>query len=194
MKIGSGRSEEPRRPIVAQMRPGPHHQRKPPNILSRLILAAIVLAAIAFFVAPWFALWAVRSAAESRDSGALGELVDANAVRNGLKAQLAGAPAPTPVDPWKHPLEAMRQAFVANTPIGPNVDSYMTAPALNALLNGRMPGAAVTAHPWPSLRYWGFDRCRLAVADPADPRRLTLLTFQRHGLFTWTLSQIRLPE
>ncbi len=163
------------------------------GLFSKLVLAAILIAAISFFAAPWFALMAVRSAAESHDNAALTELVDVGQVRASLRAQLAGLPAPAPVNPWTHPLEAMRQAFAASAPMGPSVDAYLTADGLTALLNGRPLGQPVTRHPWPRLRYWGFDRCRLAVTDPADPRRVTLLTFQRHGAFTWTLSQIRLP-
>ena len=161
--------------------------------LFKLILAAILVAAISFFIAPWLALSAVRSAAESHDVQALAELVDLGAVQAGLKTQLAAAPPPPPIDPWKHPLEAMRQALQTHTPIGPDVSGYLTPDALNALLNGRAPGQTVGAHPWPVLRYWGFDRCRFTVSDPSDPHRATLITFQRHGLFTWKLSQIRLP-
>ncbi|HVY34961.1 MAG TPA: DUF2939 domain-containing protein, partial [Caulobacteraceae bacterium] len=136
---------------------------------------------------------AVRSAAESRDSQALDELVDFNAVRAGLGAQIVGVTPPAPIDPWRHPLLAMRQALQTGPVIsGPKVEGYLSPDALNAELNGRAPGQPVSDHPWPILRYWGFDRCRFGVDDPADPRRETLLTFQRHGWFTWKLSQIRL--
>jgi hypothetical protein len=162
--------------------------------LPHLILAAALIAALAFFVAPWFALSAVRSAAESEDQPAISELVDIGLVRQGLRSELAEVPAPAPVDPWRHPLEAMRQALAARTPAGPSVDSYLTPAALNALINGRLPGQPVTRHPWPSLRYWGFDRCRLSVADGADARRVTILTFQRRGWYTWRLTQIHLPQ
>jgi hypothetical protein len=156
-------------------------------------MIAIALAAAAFFAAPWFALQAVRSAAQSRDNQALTDLVDVGAVRAGLREQLAGASAPAPVDPWKHPLEAMSQALSSAAPVGPNVDGYLTPEALDDLVNGRARGQPIASHPWPILRYWGFDRCRLAVRDPADPHRETLLTFQRSGLFTWKLSRIGLP-
>lgn len=191
IKIGGGRAAD-RPPIVAEYtRP---RQRRGGGFFSKLVLAVIALAAAGFFLAPWFALQAVRSAAESHDSQALAELVDYNAVRDGLKAQRSGAPPPAPVDPWQHPLEAMRRAMQAQTPIaGPSVENDLTPDALNALTNGRAPGQPVASHAWPQLRYWGFDRCRLAVSDPANPRRETLLTFQRHGWYTWKLSQVRLP-
>jgi hypothetical protein len=191
IKIGGGRATD-RPQIVAEYDRGRH--RRGGGLFPKLVLAAILIAAAGFFLAPWFALQAVRSAAESRDSEALNELIDFNAVRAGLSAQLSGAPPPAPIDPWKHPLEAMREALAASTiAAAPGVETYLTPQALNALLNGRPPNAAVTSHPWPMLRYWGFDRCRLAVDDPADPHRQTLLTFQRHGWYTWKLSQIRLP-
>ena len=44
------------------------HQRRGGGLFSKLVLGAIVIAAVGFFLAPWFALQAVRSAAESRDS------------------------------------------------------------------------------------------------------------------------------
>jgi hypothetical protein len=190
IKIGGGRASD-RPPIVAEYS-RPRHRRSG-GWFSKLVLAAILIAAGGFFLAPWFALQAVRSAAESRDSQALDDLVDYNAVRAGLSAQMSGAPAPAPIDPWQHPLQAMRQALQASPMVSaPRVESYLTPDALNAELNGRAPGQPVSAHPWPNLRYWGFDRCRLAVVDPADPRRETLLTFQRRGWYTWKLSQIRL--
>ncbi len=189
--MGGGRAAD-RPPIVAEYRRP--RRRGGGGFFSKLVLAAIVLAGAGFFLAPWFALQAVRSAAESHDSQALAELVDFNAIRAGLRAQMSGAPVPAPVDPWSHPLEAMRQALQgAAVAPGPTVENYLTPDALNAEVNGRSLGQPVTVHPMPVLRYWGFDRCRLGVADPANPRRETLLTFQRHGWYTWKLSQVRLP-
>jgi hypothetical protein len=189
--IDAGGGRTAKRPIASKWtRPS---RPRSGRLLSKLTLAAILIAAISFFIAPWFALRAVRSAAESHDVQALDELVDMGAVQAGLKTQLAAAPPPAPIDPWKHPLEAMRQALQTHTPIGPDVSGYLTPDALNALLNGRAPGQPVSVHPWPVLRYWGFDRCRFGVSDPANPRRITLITFQHHGWFTWKLSQVRLP-
>jgi hypothetical protein len=162
--------------------------------LPRLILTAALIAAFAFFVAPWFALTAVRSAAESADQPAINELVDIGLVRQGLRSQIAEGPSPAPIDPWRHPLQAMQQALQTHTPAGPDVDGDLAPAALNDLLNGKAPGQPVIRHPWPKLRSWGLDRCRFVVADPADARRETLLTFQRRGWYTWRLTQIRLPQ
>lgn len=192
IKIGGGRAAD-RPAVLGHHAPPPHHKPKG-GLFSKLFAAIIVIAAVGFFVAPWFALQAVRSAAEARDAQALNELVDFNAVRDGLKAQLSGAPAPAPVDPWKHPIEAMRQALHPLPAIaGPSVETYLTPDALNALTNGRPVGQPITERPWPILRYWGFDRCRMAVRDPSDGRRETLLTFQRRGWYDWKLSQVLLP-
>ncbi len=190
IRVGGARSDPP--PIVAEYT-GRRRRGGDGGFLSKLVLAGILIAAAGFFLAPWFALQAVRSAAESHDSQALNDLIDFNAVREGLQTQMSGAAAPAPIDPWTHPLQAMRQALRGAALTGPGVESDLTPNALNAMLNGRPPNAMVTSHPWPILRYWGFDRCRLAVDDPSDPHRETLLTFQRHGWYTWKLSQIRLP-
>jgi hypothetical protein len=168
------------------------------GFLSKLILAAILIAAFSFFIAPWFALQAVRSAADSHDSAALADMIDYGQVRAGLRDQLYAQAQPggqpPPPDVWHDPVGALRAALQHTAVAGPNVESYLTPEALQALLNGRAPGAPSNARPWPRLRYWGFDRCRLAVPDPANPNRETLLTFQRRGFYTWKLSQIRLPE
>jgi hypothetical protein len=191
IKIGGGRAVDAP-PIVAEY--AAHRRRaRRGGLFSKLVLTAILIAAVGFFLAPWFALQAVRSAAESHDSQALNDLIDYNAVRAGLSAQMSGAPAHAPIDPWTHPLEAMREVLSSGVRATPSVEAYLTPEALNAMLNGRAPNAPVTSHPWPVLRYWGFDRCRMTVTDPSDPQRQTLLTFQRHGWYTWKLSQIRLP-
>ena len=46
----------------------------------------------------------------------------------------------------------------------------------------------------PTVVYWGFRRCRIGVDDPDQPSRRTVFTFERRGLFDWTLVQIRLPS
>lgn len=162
------------------------------------VLAAVIFA-IAFASAPWFAFRALRSAAQSQDIQALGELVDYNAVRGGLRAQIRPTPAAQipPPNIWEDPLGAMRRALQQPITQQPQVDNYLSPTALARMADGLPPvGPAVKAGPLrlPNLLYWDFRRCRIGVENPDDPTQLTVLTFARVGLFDWKLVRIRLPE
>jgi hypothetical protein len=154
-----------------------------------------------FFAAPLFAFRAVRSAAEYGDVQALAEFVDYNAVRESLRIQVrpASAEKRPPVDIFHDPLGALRRAW---DPVGPQADvnPYLSPEALASLSEGRgaqaakKPQPGLFGGPVPAVRYWGFDRVRLGVADPARPGRETIFAFQRRKLFEWRLVAIRLPQ
>ncbi len=165
-----------------------------------LVLIAALVFGAAFASAPWFAFRALRSAAENQDVQALGQLVDYNAVRGALRSQVrptAAAQIPAP-DVWTDPIGAMRRALqqpMLQPP--PQVDAYLTPAALARMADGRSPtDPRPRAGPLrlPTVIYWDFRRCRIGVDDPNQPSRRTVFTFERRGLFDWTLVQIRLPS
>lgn len=192
--------------------------------LFQIFLTGLVLFALAFAAAPWFAFRALKANARDGDVAGLNELVDFRAVRASLRDQVRapepersaaeGAPAP---DIWRDPVGAMRRALeplaeplAPLTAPPPRLEPYLSPDGLYDISRGYAPGAApadppppegVVAQvgaalqsPWPALRYWGVNRMRFAVHPDGQPQQVTVLTFQRTALFQWKLVHIRLPE
>jgi len=150
--------------------------------LFRFAVLAAVLLALAFFSAPFFALRALRAAAEAEDVGALAELVDFPAVRRSLTTQLVPARQVTAEPPsiLSDPFGALRRAIEPLKPPEPVVDRYLTPAGLSALSNGQPPAHA-------KLSYWDPHHARFRVGQ-------TGLTFERRTLFGWKLTHVQLPQ
>ena len=172
-----------------------------PRPLLALFLTAVVIFCIGFALAPLFAFRAVRSAAQFGDVQALNESVDFDAVRQSLRVQVrpTSVERAPPTSVLRDPLAAIRRAWEPVTPQA-DVDPYLSAAALASLTTGRGRGGAAPSPsglfggPIPRVRYWGFERARLGVVDPAQRSRETVFTFQRRSLFGWRLVGVRLPD
>lgn len=174
------------------------------KLLGRLVLAAIVIAAISFFAAPGVAFFAIRSAADANDAAALSRLIDYTAVRQSLRPQLTGNPAAQAPAPsfLEDPIGAVRRQFEQAAPaLGPTPDVYLTPAAVAALTRGegRYASQRTTPTPegerndlFPEPVFWGVNRARMAVSDEGGSR--TVFTFERRGPFEWRLVHIGLPE
>jgi hypothetical protein len=175
------------------------------RIIGNLLLLALVVAVVSFFMAPAVAFFGIRSAAQSDDVTALQRLIDYGAVRASLRPQLSGrAEALTPAPSFmEDPIGAVRRQFEdAAAPAGPDPDAFLTPDALDGLLRGEGRYAAVTstatmpedtrAAPWPSPTYWGINVTRFSVNDEGGSR--TIFTFERRGPFEWKLAHIGLPD
>jgi hypothetical protein len=167
--------------------------------ISLLILVAAAVAAISFYAAPWFAFRAIREAAGQGDARALSQLIDYDAVRQGLEPELVDAPEPPPpANFWRDPIGAVKQAFAPPPPRAPaaQVNRYLTSAAIADLADGMPPGARPNAgagehHPFPVIRFWDPKRCRISVAQKRSPP--AQFTFERRGLYTWKLVRILPP-
>jgi hypothetical protein len=167
-----------------------------------LFLVAILVFVGIFFAAPWFAFRALHAAAAANDVQAMAELIDFNAVRTSLEAQVNPASAAPAPDFWHDPIGAMRHAL---QPLSPQHDNnaFLTPQAINTITTGSGPPkttpgtfADTVADLIPgahgrSIQYWGPNRCRIAVRH--DDGREAVLTFERRGWVAWKLVQIRLP-
>jgi hypothetical protein len=175
------------------------------RIIGNLLLLALIVAVVSFFMAPAVAFFGIRSAAQSDDIAGLQRLVDFNAVRVSLRPQLSGrAAALTPAPSFmEDPIGAVRRQFEdVAAPAGPDPDAFLTPDALDGLLRGEGRYAAVTSTatmpedsrpaPWPSPSYWGINLARFAVTDEGGSR--TIFTFERKGPFEWKLVHIGLPD
>lgn len=171
-----------------------------PGLFGVLVLTAIIVAGVAFVVAPLFAFRAVRSAAQFGDTQALAESVDFDAVRQSLRVQVrpASVEARPPTSIFRNPFEAMRRAVEPVTPQA-DVDPFLSAPALAALMSGRPADATppepagLFGGPFPRVRYWGVDRARLGVVAPSGGAE-NVFTFARRGTFDWRLVGVKLPD
>ncbi len=177
-----------------------------------LIVVLLVVAALAFIAAPWFAFRALRADSRDGDVQGVAELVDYAAVRADLKAQLsdnpaaANAPAPSV---WTDPLGALRHAIAPLAPSPPAVERYVSMEGLHALTRGYEPGRTppepapprtftdkatlMFSERRPALLYWGPNRARFGMGPPETPARQTVFTFQRRTWFGWKLVGVRLP-
>ncbi len=171
------------------------------RLIRNLLLLAVIVAGISFFVAPVVAFYGIRSAADARDEQGLVRLIDFAEVRRSLRPQMAGNPAVVAPAPsfLENPIESMRRQFEQVRPVAarPNPDIYLSPAALSALSRGEGRAAsrglvvAEPREPMPRLAYWGVNRTRLAVRDEAGVQ--TIFTFARTGPFEWTLVHIGLP-
>ncbi len=175
------------------------------RLFGNLVVLALAAAAVAFFIAPAVGFFAIRSAAEAGDVQGLTRLIDFQAVRQSLRPQLSGgvqAPAPSFLE---DPIGAVRRQMERNPILNtPDVDAYLTPPALSALTRGEgryashwsaaaPPVAGTeTRKPWPRPVFWSVNRMRMAVEDQGGSR--TVFTFERRGPFEWVLVQIGLPD
>lgn len=149
--------------------------------LFKIVVLAALLFALAFFSAPFFALRALKAAAQAEDAGALAELVDFPAVRRSLTTQLVPARQVSAEPPsiLSDPFGAFRRAIEPLKPPEPAVDRYLTPSGLAALAGAEPPAPA-------NLSYWDTRHARFRVAE-------TGLTFERRTLFGWKLTHVQLP-
>ena len=173
------------------------------NALSKIVGAIIGLAIIWFGVAPYWAFFALRSAAQSNEAASLATLIDYPKVKASLRDQIdPGHPAGPPPNIWEDPIGALRRSLEPIQP-SPTADAYLTPQALAALTMGRGRDAShaapasegpddnrLFARPIPAYSYWGPNTARLTIEDPEE--HATTFTFARKGV-EWKLVHIGLP-
>lgn len=190
------------------------------RFLSFLLLVVLLGAAGLFYAAPVISFYDIRSAAGSDDSQSLVKLIDYDAVRADLKAQLlagdngVAAPAPSalkdPVGATGNVLQQAADAFgkVINKVVNPtapsapvvppvDVETYLKPRAILALTYGEGKDAntadvAGVKAPAPRIAFFSLEHARLTVKD-AD-HGTTTFTFERHGLTHWQLVHVGLPK
>ena len=173
------------------------------NFMSKLLSLAIALGIIWFGVSPYYAFFAVRSAAQANETESLARLIDYAKVKSSLREQIDPArEAGPPPSVWEDPIGALRRSLEPMQP-SPTADAYLTPQAIAGLTMGRGRDARralpptegpdedrVLARPYPAYSYWGPNTARLTVNDPESGQ--TTFTFTRKGV-DWKLSHIGLP-
>jgi hypothetical protein len=150
--------------------------------LLKIVVLAAVLFALAFFLAPMFALRSLKAAAEAEDAATIAQLVDFPAVRRSLTTQLVPARQVTAEPPsiLSDPFGAFRRAIEPLKPPEPVVDPYLSPAGFAKLTGSRPPVPA-------KMSYWDTRHARFAVGE-------TGLTFERRSLFGWKLTHVQLPK
>ena len=171
-----------------------------------VIAGAVVVACIvAFFASPYWAVHKLKKAGESQDAVYITDSVDFPAFRESLKGALQAQMAKEASSQEGDGLGALGAAFGAMM-IGPMVDAFVTPEALIALMQGKdfkelqaqsdaqgevpEPTAGKNGDVSTSMGYETLNRFVVSQSD--KDKRAASLVFQRHGLFTWKLSGIRL--
>lgn len=169
------------------------------GLIINLILAAVAVAAVAFFAAPTVAFFGIRAAAQAGDVAGLSRLIDYDAVRASLRPQLSGRVEPLTPPPSfiQDPLGAVRRQFdqvlTSKAPDAPDVETYLSPSGLYSLTMGWPPGEQMDHYQFlPRLIYWGVNRVRLSMNTrrPAEP---LVFTFERRKAYEWKLVHIGLP-
>lgn len=191
------------------------------RFLTTVFLVAVLVGGGLFVTAPIITFHDLRSSAKAEDVAALAKLVDFDAVRPGLKAQLLagkeGVSAPPPsamTDPVgatgnvlkdvsKSVGRAWDQMTNPNAPKAPilpivDVESYLKPKSLLALTYGageeapKFDTTSLTKEPMPNYAFLSLERARLTVKDEAHGT--TIFTFERRGITRWRLTHIGLPN
>jgi hypothetical protein len=175
------------------------------RLILSLIVIALVGAGLSFVAGPWLSFRALRAAAAANDANGIADVVDYNATRAALRAELEGSPRNLPPPSlWQDPIGAIGRTFGDQvTPGRVNVDVYLTPQAFAELTQvdadkqprpadaPRMAGDLLPGLHGSEIRFWDPHRSRIAVR--ADGGLETIFTFERRSLMHWKLVHIRLP-
>jgi len=170
------------------------------------IFSVALLAGLAgsFLVAPWWAFFALNSAAEARDRVALAGVIDYPSVRANLDDQLADSGH---AQGQTRPIKTGTLAAISESP--DHTEYWVKPTTLYALSIGAGrpqlqtgPASALAPHthahvgwldgPAPVLRYWSPSRVRLGVRIRTERDQIRTFTFRRTGLLSWCLTQVTL--
>lgn len=173
-----------------------------------VVVGAVVLLAVgAYLLSPFWAIHKLRKAAEAKDAVYITDSVDFPSFRESLKGALSAQMAKeAAASQDEGGFGALGAAFGAMM-VGPLVDALVTPEAVIGLMQGKdlgtvSGGAAAGGAPdessgqeqlnevSTSMRYEGLNRFVVSATD--EDKKAANLVFQRHGLFSWKLSGIRL--
>ena len=166
------------------------------------IAAALALLAIVYAGSPYLAARNLREAAISADVDGLDTAIDFPAVRDSLKSQVSAAMAKrVNDDPGMkgNPFAGLGMMLMP-TIVDRMVDTLVTPDGISALIRRGRPGADAAGARAPNTdityrySYVGLNRFRVQMVDAKQDKPMPSLIFARHGLFSWKLIRLDLPE
>jgi hypothetical protein len=166
-----------------------------------------VLAVGAYLLSPFWAVHKLRQAAEAKDAVYITDSVDFPSFRESLKGALTAQMAKEAAAPQQEDGFGVLGAAFGAMMVGPLVDALVTPEAVIGLMQGKdfevvseqasggnapdvSPGEEQREKVSTSMRYEGLNRFVVCVTD--KDQKAASLVLQRHGLFSWKLSGIRL--
>jgi hypothetical protein len=167
-----------------------------------ILCAVAALFVGAYFISPYAAVQALKSAARGHDRKQLEKLVDFPSVREGLKSQMKA-----------YVLEQMRSdPEMQNNPfagfalalapmmIDGAIEAYVTPDAMASIVDtGRPASSTKSEKPMPShpaevtQGYKDLNTFDVSIVGRDEYAGATDLVFERQGLFAWRLTRINLP-
>jgi len=156
---------------------------------------AAVLLIVAYYLAPYYAVYGMRRAVHARDAASISRGVDYPALRESLKANLAAGAAARLRERPGDPAAALAPLLGAGL-ADILVDSMASPEGLAALLRGGVPelGAPGPAAGAAADMRMGYeDEDTFVVTVRSDSGKPLELIFRRHGLYSWKLSAVKLP-
>lgn len=169
------------------------------------LVTVLVLFGVWFYFTPHLALHSIKSAVEAQDAGKFSSYVDFPALKENLKASLSARLQEKMAEKQlDNPYAALGAAMVAAF-INPMVDAIVTPESLAKLMQGQLPGdntkrenlASDKSQLEPAVKistsYEGFDRFVVTVKKNREGSEPIDFVLSRDGMFSWKLSEIRLP-
>jgi hypothetical protein len=167
-----------------------------------LAIALLLLLGGIYVGSPYYAAWNLKAAAVSGDAGRLDAAVDFAAVRASLKTQLSAMLIDRIIaDPnVKQSAFAGLGRIMMPAIVDRTVDAVVNPDSLAALVRGSRSFRAREAPGTQNLdvRYdyqWvGTDHFRLSLTNIRTQEAGPSLLFERRGLASWKVIELRLPE
>ncbi|MFY7864582.1 DUF2939 domain-containing protein [Roseateles sp.] len=169
--------------------------------------SCLVVAVLALYLSPYLTLQRMQAAAAAHEGERLAEWIDFPALRANLKSGVHQRLALARQNAQGQPTPAsLMGAAVAGALLGPMVDALITPDSLARLLRGQKPAQALLkpqgadksdAEPSKRLetqmRYEGLNRFVFSVRQAGEDEDPIDLVLSRQGLFSWRLTELRLP-
>jgi hypothetical protein len=177
-------------------------------------IAGVLLLATATYsyLSPRLTLMSIASAAKENDSDRLRELIDFPLVRENMKdAMRANMNKRMATDPsLKDNMFAGLGVMLGNMMVDQVVDAIVTPSGIVGAMQAKTPQAAGAApenntslnllsdgtdgNVMREMRYDSYERFFLKVHDTDKPQEAFTLVLKRSGLFSWRLTEVRLPD
>ncbi|MDT8364523.1 MAG: DUF2939 domain-containing protein [Nitrosomonas sp.] len=167
-----------------------------------LIIAVFIASSVWFYFTPHMAVSKIESAIEAKDTARLSEYISYPELKESLKAEFNTTLSTTAGQKINtDPFNALGAALVAGF-VDPMIDTLVTPEGLAMMMKGNVSRnnkhTSASSNPSDtdiqiSTFYEDFNHF-IVVASPLDaPNEPVKLVFNRHGLFSWKLSSVRLP-
>ncbi len=166
-----------------------------------LIIIVFVTFGVWFYFTPHMAVSEMESAAEARDAARLSEYVNYPELKESLKAEFSTTLSATARQKTNNDLLSTLGAALVAGFVDPMIDTLVTPEGLAMMMKGNVSkdnkqasaSKSSDTDVKTSSSYESFNRFVVVASRKDAPNEPVQLVFNRHGLFDWKLSSVRLP-